>query len=1071
METRAGPHPLRLFVCMIPLCLALLLGPGRPGTAEEVILLDSKASQAELGWTALPSNGWEEISGLDEHDRPIRTYQVCNVLEPNQNNWLQTGWISRGRGQRIFVELQFTLRDCSSIPGAAGTCKETFNVYYLETETDLSRGRPRPGGSRPRKIDTIAADESFTQGDLGERKMKLNTEVREIGPLGRRGFHLAFQDVGACVALVSVRVYYKQCRATVRGLAAFPATAAESAFSTLVEVTGTCVAHSEGEPGSPPRMHCGADGEWLVPVGRCSCSAGFQERGDICEACPPGFYKVSSRRPLCSPCPEHSRALENASTFCVCQDSYARSPTDPPSASCTRPPSAPRDLQYSLSRSPLALRLRWLPPADSGGRSDVTYSLLCLRCGRESPAGACEPCGPRVAFVPRQAGLRERAATLLHLRPGARYTVRVAALNGVSGPAAAAGATYAQVTVSTGPGAPWEEDEIRRDRVEPQSVSLSWREPIPAGVPGANRTEYEIRYYEKGQSEQTYSTVKTGAPAVTVTNLKPATRYVFQIRATFPGPSWDIQNFHPSIEVQTPGEAALGSRDQSPAVVVTVVTISALLVLGSVMSVLAIWKRPCSYGKGGRDAHEEEELYFHFKVPTRRMFVDPQSCGDPLQAVHLFAKELDAKSFGELCCGCLQLPGRQELPVAVHTLRDGCSDSQKLSFLAEALTLGQFDHSHVVRLEGVVTRGSTLMIVTEYMSHGALDGFLRLMGLLPGLASAMKYLSEMGYVHRGLAARRVLVSSGLVCKISGFGRGPRDRAEAVYHTMVRLPCPQQACLPHFRQVTLEAPSLLPPCPCWVRVTPNPVHPQVGPERAAGRTESGSGSAEFCVGWGALGVPDSLPAPDLPPLPQSGRSPALWAAPETLQFGHFSSASDVWSFGVLMWEVMAFGERPYWDMSGQDVIKAVEDGFRLPPPRNCSSPLHRLMLDCWQKDPGERPRFSQIHSILNKMVQDPEPPKCATTTSPRPPTPLADRAFSAFPSFGSVGAWLEALDLGRYKDGFAAAGYGSLEAVAAMTAQELMSLGISSAEHREALLSGISALRACVLQLQGQGVQV
>ncbi|XP_045230097.2 ephrin type-A receptor 10 isoform X2 [Macaca fascicularis] len=909
METGAGPHPLRLFLCRMPLCLVLLLGPWRPGTAEEVILLDSKASQAELGWTALPSNGWEEISGVDEHDRPIRTYQVCNVLEPNQDNWLQTGWISRGRGQRIFVELQFTLRDCSSIPGAAGTCKETFNVYYLETEADLGRGRPRLGGSRPRKIDTIAADESFTQGDLGERKMKLNTEVREIGPLSRRGFHLAFQDVGACVALVSVRVYYKQCRATVRGLAAFPATAAESAFSTLVEVAGTCVAHSEGEPGSPPRMHCGADGEWLVPVGRCSCSAGFQERGDICEACPPGFYKVSPRRPLCSPCPEHSRALENASTFCVCQDSYARSPTDPPSASCTRPPSAPRDLQYSLSRSPLALRLRWLPPADSGGRSDVTYSLLCLRCGREGPAGACEPCGPRVAFVPRQAGLRERAATLLHLRPGARYTVRVAALNGVSGPAAAAGATYAQVTVSTGPGAPWEEDEIRRERVEPQSVSLSWREPIPAGAPGANGTEYEIRYYEKGQSEQTYSMVKTGAPTVTVTNLKPATRYVFQIRAASPGPSWEAQSFNPSIEVQTPGE--------------------------------------------GR--------------------------------------------FGELCCGCLQLPGRQELPVAVHTLRDSTSDSQRLGFLAEALTLGQFDHSHIVRLEGVVTRGSTLMIVTEYMSHGALDGFLRrhegqlvagqLMGLLPGLASAMKYLSEMGYVHRGLAARRVLVSSDLVCKISGFGRGPRDRAEAVYTTM------------------------------------------------------------------------------------SGRSPALWAAPETLQFGHFSSASDVWSFGIVMWEVMAFGERPYWDMSGQDVIKAVEDGFRLPPPRNCPTPLHRLMLDCWQKDPGERPRFSQIHSILSKMVQDPEPPNCAPTTCPRPPTPLADRAFSTFPSFGSVGAWLEALDLCRYKDSFAAAGYGSLEAVAEMTAQDLVSLGISSAEHREALLSGISALQARVLQLQGQGVQV
>uniref|UniRef100_A0A8C6QXC1 Fibronectin type-III domain-containing protein n=1 Tax=Nannospalax galili TaxID=1026970 RepID=A0A8C6QXC1_NANGA len=137
--------------------------------------------------------------------------------------------------------------------------------------------------------------------------------------------------------------------------------------------------------------------------------------------------------------------------------------------------------------------------------------------------------------------------------------------------------------------------------------------------------------------------LKTGTPAVTVTNLKPATRYVFQIRTASPGPSWEAQSFNPSIEVQTPGEAASGSRDQSPAVVVTVVTISALLVLGSVMSVLAIWRRPCD-GKGSGDAHDEEELYFHFKVPTRRTFLDPQSCGDPLQAVHLFAKELDAKS-------------------------------------------------------------------------------------------------------------------------------------------------------------------------------------------------------------------------------------------------------------------------------------------------------------------------------------------------------------------------------------------------------------------------------------------
>ncbi|TWW65779.1 Ephrin type-A receptor 10 [Takifugu flavidus] len=246
-----------------------------------VVLLNSKETQAELGWTSYPPNGWEEISGVDEKYKPIRTYQVCNVMEPTQqNNWLQTGWVARRGGQRIFVELQFTLRDCNSIPGVAGTCKETFNLLYVESDRDLG-GVTRE--DRYTKIDTIAADESFTQGDLGERKMKLNTEVREIGHLNRKGFHLAFQDVGACVALVAVRVYYKRCLATVQNLAVFPDTVSEAAFATLVEVRGSCVNNSEVDTDSPPRMHCSAEGEWLVPIGKCSCSAGYEEGHSSCE--------------------------------------------------------------------------------------------------------------------------------------------------------------------------------------------------------------------------------------------------------------------------------------------------------------------------------------------------------------------------------------------------------------------------------------------------------------------------------------------------------------------------------------------------------------------------------------------------------------------------------------------------------------------------------------------------------------------------------------------------------------------------------------------------------------------
>lgn len=61
--------------------------------------------------------------------------------------------------------------------------------------------------------------------------------------------------------------------------------------------------------------------------------------------------------------------------------------------------------------------------------------------------------------------------------------------------------------------------------------------------------------------------------------------------------------------------------------------------------------------------------------------------------------------FGEVCRGCLKLPSKRELPVAIKTLRAGCSEKQRRSFLSEAGILGQFDHGNIIRLEGVITTG------------------------------------------------------------------------------------------------------------------------------------------------------------------------------------------------------------------------------------------------------------------------------------------------------------------------------------------------------------------------------
>ncbi|KAL2304963.1 hypothetical protein Nmel_006930 [Mimus melanotis] len=221
---------------------------------------------------------WEEIGEVDENYAPIHTYQVCKVMEQNQNNWLLTSWISNEGASRIFIELKFTLRDCNSLPGGLGTCKETFNMYYFESDDEDGRNIKE---NQYIKIDTIAADESFTELDLGDRVMKLNTEVRDVGPLTKKGFYLAFQDVGACIALVSVRVYYKKCPSVIRNLAHFPDTITGADSSQLLEVSGVCINHSVTE--EAPKMHCSAEGEWLVPIGKCLCKAGYEEKNNTCQ--------------------------------------------------------------------------------------------------------------------------------------------------------------------------------------------------------------------------------------------------------------------------------------------------------------------------------------------------------------------------------------------------------------------------------------------------------------------------------------------------------------------------------------------------------------------------------------------------------------------------------------------------------------------------------------------------------------------------------------------------------------------------------------------------------------------
>ncbi|KTG40881.1 hypothetical protein cypCar_00004305 [Cyprinus carpio] len=154
-----------------------------------------------------------------------------------------------------------------------------------------------------------------------------------------------------------------------------------------------------------------------------------------------------------------------------------------------------------------------------------------------------------------------------------------------------------------------------------------------------------------------------------------------------------------------------------------------------------------------------------------------------------------------------------------------------------------------------------------------------------------------------------------------------------------------------------------------------------------------------------------------------------------------------------------------------VIKAIEEGYRLPAPMDCPPGLHQLMLDCWQKDRADRPKFDQIVGILDKMIRNPNTLKTPMGTCTRPISPLLDQNTPDFTSFRMVSEWLEAIKMERYIDNFTAAGYSSLESVARMTIEDVMSLGISLVGHQKKIMSSIQTMRAQMLHLHGTGVQV
>ncbi|KHJ98838.1 hypothetical protein OESDEN_01194 [Oesophagostomum dentatum] len=95
-------------------------------------------------------------------------------------------------------------------------------------------------------------------------------------------------------------------------------------------------------------------------------------------------------------------------------------------------------------------------------------------------------------------------------------------------------------------------------------------------------------------------------------------------------------------------------------------------------------------------------------------------------------------------------------------------------------------------------------------------------------------------------------------------------------------------------------------------------------------------------------------------------PLRWLAPECIMEGIFSSKSDIWAFGILMYEIVGLGQKPYPNMSNNQVLVHVKNGGTPAKPAYCPDQLYKIMQSCWAFEKEQRPTFADVLSMFEKL---------------------------------------------------------------------------------------------------------
>lgn len=270
------------------------------------------------------------------------------------------------------------------------------------------------------------------------------------------------------------------------------------------------------------------------------------------------------------------------------------------------------------------------------------------------------------------------------------------------------------------------------------------------------------------------------------------------------------------------------------------------------------------------------------------------------------SRELGQGSFGMVYEGVAKgvVKDEPETRVAIKTVNEAASMRERIEFLNEASVMKEFNCHHVVRLLGVVSQGQPTLVIMELMTRGDLKSYLR--SLRPEIEN-----------------NPVLAPPSLSKMIQMAGEIADGMAYLNANKFVHRDLAARNCMV---------------------------------------------AEDFTVKIGDFGMTRDIYETDYYRKGGKGLLPVRWMSPESLKDGVFTTHSDVWSFGVVLWEIATLAEQPYQGLSNEQVLRFVMEGGLLDKPDNCPDMLFELMRMCWQYNPKMRPSFLEIISSIKDEME-------------------------------------------------------------------------------------------------------